>query len=123
MFAIILEQLVNLLGWIITMALMTAVICSKYPIYKIPNISTPLQNALNDSFARVAWPIAISYIIFACVHNYGGPVNWFLSHPFWQPFSKLSYTIYLVHFPVLMFFLCTFKSVNYYYESNLVSRL
>lgn len=104
------------------MALLTAVVLSNYILYRVPNMATPLENALYDSFTRVAWPSAISYIIFACVHKYGGPVNWFLGHPFWQPLSRLSYTIYLVHFPVVIFFLCTLKSVPYSYESDTVSR-
>lgn len=105
------------------MALMTAVFISYCLTYTYPRIATPLENALCDSLVRVAWPGAISYIIFACVHNYGGPVNWFLGHPFWQPLSRLSYTIYLVHFPVVMLCLCTLKSVPFFYESDTVSRL
>lgn len=88
---------------------------------QIQQFTTPLVNGLYESLSRVAWPLAISYIIFACAHNNGGLVNWFLSHPFWQPISNISYAIYLIHWPVLYMFHGAMKSVQYFSESILVS--
>jgi peptidoglycan/LPS O-acetylase OafA/YrhL len=50
--------------------------------------------------SRIFWALAISWIIFACHHNYGGLIGWFLSLPVWQPIAALSYSIYIVHFVV-----------------------
>lgn len=61
----------------------------------IPAFS-PLVFGLYEIFGRIVWSICVSYIIFACIHNSGGPINWFLSLPMWQPISKLSYSLFLV---------------------------
>lgn len=50
---------------------------------------------------RVIWSIALCYVIFACYHGYGGPVNKFLSLPIWRPLSRLSFVTCLVH-PLVM---------------------
>lgn len=106
-------RIVNLLGWVISLALMVAVIFANYPLVQFDSRPSGLHTGLYDSLSRIAWAVALCYIIFACVHNYGGPVNWFLSHPLWQPLSRLCYSIYLVHFPIVMLFHATLKQPAY----------
>ena len=89
-------------AWIISLASLAAVIFANYPLMQTNSESTPLDYGLYDALSRVIWSVALCYIIFACVHDYGGPVNWFLAHPFWQPLSKLSYSIYLIHFFLIL---------------------
>lgn len=114
-------KMINLLGWIISLALMATVIFANYPLVQ-PTKSTPiLAHALYESLSRVAWAFALCYIIFACVHNYGGPVNQFLSHPLWQPLSRLSYAIYLIHMPLEMLFQGTMKTSPDFSEAIAVS--
>ncbi|KAI5642782.1 acyltransferase family domain-containing protein [Phthorimaea operculella] len=55
---------------------------------------------LNNSFARSIWAIAICWMIFACQHGYGGPANWFLCLDIWKLPSRISYGMYLFHFPI-----------------------
>lgn len=54
--------------------------------------------------ARFWWSLALCYIIFACLNGQGGIVNWFLSQPRWQPLSRLSFNIYLIHYTVMSIF-------------------
>ncbi|XP_071532649.1 nose resistant to fluoxetine protein 6-like isoform X2 [Panulirus ornatus] len=49
---------------------------------------------------RTAWAAAVAWVVYACHHGYGGVVDGFLSHPVWQPMSRLTYDIYLVAFPL-----------------------
>lgn len=102
---------------------MAAVILANYPLIQIDSKATSLEYGLYDSLSRVGWAIALCYIIFACVHGYGGPINWFLSHPLWQPLSRLSYSIYVVHFPVIVATMVTIKTSPYFSEFNAVSKL
>jgi peptidoglycan/LPS O-acetylase OafA/YrhL len=45
------------------------------------------------------WACSVCWIIFACHHlKTGGLIRSFLSHRFWQPLSKLSLSIYLIHY-------------------------
>ncbi|XP_066977840.1 nose resistant to fluoxetine protein 6-like isoform X2 [Macrobrachium rosenbergii] len=45
---------------------------------------------------RPAWAAALAWVVFACYNGYGGFIDDFLSHPVWQPMSRLTYSIYLV---------------------------
>ncbi|XP_055308474.1 nose resistant to fluoxetine protein 6-like [Sitodiplosis mosellana] len=51
---------------------------------------------------RAWWSLSLCYIIFSCVTGQGGVINWFLSHPRWQPISRLSFSIYLIHVLVII---------------------
>lgn len=95
-----LSKLIVVIGWSIALASMLAVIFGIYPFYLPGNQMTTLDSAFYESFNRVAWVIALSWLIFACVNGYGGPIAWFLSFPQWQPLARMSYSIYLVHFPI-----------------------
>lgn len=78
------------------------VIFGNYPYLQSATETTAWGYGLYSTLTHVAWGIAFCYMIFACANNAGGPINWFLSHPFWLPISKLSYAIYMVHFPIIM---------------------
>lgn len=77
--------------------------------------------ALYDVFSRLLWAVALSYIIFACVHGYGGPINWFLSLEVWQPFSRLSYAVYLLHFYVMLAVTGSMRDALYFSDMFIVS--
>lgn len=115
------KQIINLLGWAISLALMATVVFANYPLLQPDRESSVLAHGFYDSLSRVAWAIALCYIIFACIHGYGGPVNWFLSYPAWQPISRLCYSIYLLHFPVILVFQATMKTTPYFSEVTAVS--
>lgn len=89
---------------------MATVIFANYPLVQPEIKTTSLEYALYASLSRVGWALALSYIIYACVHGYGGPVNWFLSLSLWQPLSRLSYAIYIIHYPVLYVVMGSAKS-------------
>lgn len=113
----------NIFFWLLSLASMAAVIFANYPLMQIDTEATPLEFGLYDALSRVIWSVAISYIIFACVHGYGGFVNSFLSHALWQPFSRLSYSIYLSHLLVMTVTMATMKTPLYFSEMNAVSDL
>lgn len=110
----------NLFAWILSLVLMTIAVFSNYPLQQPNTKHTNLEFALYESLSRVAWSIALCYIIFACINNYGGPVNWFLGHPVWQPLSRLSYAIYIVHISVITVTQTTLKTSPYFSELNAV---
>ncbi|XP_055326387.1 nose resistant to fluoxetine protein 6-like [Sitodiplosis mosellana] len=65
---------------------------------------------------RVWWSLSVSYIIFACVNGQGGIINWLLSLPRWQPISRLSYNLYLIHIPVIAIIHAN-RQVPWYFSS------
>lgn len=90
----------NLLGWSVAIATIFSVVFGPYNSLQKGYESTALEAATYDQFSRVGWGIALSWVIFACHHGYGGVINDFLSHPAWQIISKLSFCMYMVHFLV-----------------------
>lgn len=90
-------QKINLCAWTIALSLLPAIVFGGNPFYQNKIGPSPLVFGLFESLYRIAWSIALSYMIFACVHGSGGPVNKFLSLAMWRPLSKLTYAIYLIH--------------------------
>ncbi|XP_039494712.1 nose resistant to fluoxetine protein 6 isoform X1 [Drosophila santomea] len=86
------------IGWLLSLAMLFASIFALYPASKwtAPPLST-LEESLYYTLTRLAWPLAICWIIFACMQGYGGLANSFLSTPLWQPLSRLSYSMYIWH--------------------------
>ncbi|KAJ3644146.1 hypothetical protein Zmor_026818 [Zophobas morio] len=91
-----LNMIVVSCGWILSLALMAT--C----LYAGQTLQTTEYNRLENSFfialMRPAWAIAICWVIFTCVMEYGGPINTFLSCSLFQISSRLCYSIYIVHY-------------------------
>lgn len=90
-------------------------------MYQPTHVITLLERAFYDSFSRVSWAIALAWIIFACVNGYGGPVNWFLSLTFWQPLSRISYCLYIVHLIIQLTIMSMVKTPVNFSDMNAVS--
>lgn len=86
------------LGWIIALALIATSIFALYPAAQWGSRQlTMLEYASYYTFTRIGWPLALCWVVFACMQGYGGMANSFLSSPLWQPLSKLSYSAYIFH--------------------------
>ncbi|KAK7072436.1 hypothetical protein SK128_013071, partial [Halocaridina rubra] len=95
----------SLLGWAVSTILAISAIfgISRYNKFVYPPV--PLQMSMSlrilyGSLHRALWGLALHWIVLACHWGHGGPINWFLSHPMWQPVSRLTYCIYLTSIPV-----------------------
>lgn len=101
-------------AWTLSLIVLLATIILNHPFYQFEPTASSLQHGLFDSLSRIIWPIALSYMIFACVHNCGGPINKFLSLGVWRPLSKLTYAIYLIHLHVMFTVYLTMKSTPHF---------
>lgn len=63
------------------------------------------EKALTIALLRPTWTIGILGMCVLCWNNQGGLIQSFLSKPLWLPLSNLSYTVYLVHYTVLTFYM------------------
>ena len=59
------------------------------------------SRVLFNGFAKLAWALAISWVILACVKDRGGLVNTLLSWSVWIPLARLQYCVYLLHRTVI----------------------
>lgn len=97
-------------AWTCALIAMPAVVFGNFRYYQSPANASALEFGLFEALTRVAWSISLSYIIFACIHDSGGPVNRFLSLSVYQPLAKLSFTIYLIHLLVMAATTLTFQT-------------
>ncbi|XP_053612592.1 O-acyltransferase like protein-like [Plodia interpunctella] len=73
-----------------------------YAIHEViqPTFDNLVVDAIMATYSRSAWAAALGWMIFACIHGYGGPINWFLSLDMWKLPARLSYAMYLLHYPL-----------------------
>ncbi|XP_020810599.1 nose resistant to fluoxetine protein 6-like [Drosophila serrata] len=93
-----LNRLVVWGGWFLSLAMIFTSIFALYPAGKwsAPALST-VEESLYYTLTRVGWPLALCWIVFACMQGYGSLANSLLSSPLWQPLSRLSYSIFIWH--------------------------
>ncbi|XP_064469128.1 O-acyltransferase like protein-like [Ornithodoros turicata] len=61
------------------------------------NIPSTATTALFAATHRFLFSLGVSWLIFACLTGRGGFITSVLSWKMWQPFSKLSFSAYLIH--------------------------
>ena len=84
-----------LLGWFSSLALL--LLCIFFPSRWYAEDSMPVEIArIYNSIVRVVWSVGLMWIVLACDIGQGGPVNTFLSWKGFLPFSRLTYTAYLL---------------------------
>ncbi|CAF0755779.1 unnamed protein product [Brachionus calyciflorus] len=97
-----LQPIVVALGWVLCFVLIGTAIFGGYTNHsKNGRRMFTFEYAAFFSLTRFTWPLAISWIIFACHNGYGGVINTILSRKAYLPLTRLSYCAYLIH-PVLM---------------------
>ncbi|XP_064459111.1 uncharacterized protein LOC135369453 [Ornithodoros turicata] len=63
---------------------------------------TKIQGSFYAGLHRLAWGLCVAWPIYACSTGRGGYINTVLSHWIFVPFSRLSFSLYLVHMPVVV---------------------
>ena len=101
-------------GWLCAIFTGLAVIYGLYDIrtsnrFFVPSWST-FESAMYLGFHRLAWALALAWVVFACAKGYGGFINSFLSWGMFLALGRLTYMMYLIHLDVLMGF---FASLTY----------
>eukprot|EP00095_Tigriopus_kingsejongensis_P011127 maker-scaffold645_size120276-snap-gene-0.39 protein:Tk11127 transcript:maker-scaffold645_size120276-snap-gene-0.39-mRNA-1 annotation:"nuclear pore complex protein nup93" len=75
---------------------------------------TTADAVLFAAFARLAWAIGISWVIFACQTGYAGFVAHILSYSVWNPMSRMTFACYLIHLPMIYAFHKSRKSIMHF---------
>ncbi|XP_065155196.1 nose resistant to fluoxetine protein 6-like [Atheta coriaria] len=99
------SRLLNLCLWAGSLAVLATCVF----VDKLQDEYDRLDMSSYIAFLRPAWSIALSWLIFACVNGYGGPINAFLSSRVFQVLARLTYSMYLIHFTVLMALVMSIK--------------
>ncbi|KAF1753156.1 hypothetical protein GCK72_019712 [Caenorhabditis remanei] len=103
-------------GWLIAFGIAVMCLFSTYDYDKRIYWSVFIR-ASYYNFSRIAWSIAVSWVIVANHMGWGGPIDNFMSHPIWQPFGRLSYCAFIVHLVVLYVYLSIGDVSMHFYSS------
>ncbi|XP_052903397.1 O-acyltransferase like protein-like [Anopheles moucheti] len=113
------------LGWLLTIAILVVTGYSLKQLY-IGDYTRiePVADAFYESLHRSFWAFAVMWVIFVCINGQGGLIDRFLGAPVWQPLSRLSYSMYLLHIAIqaitltqALRFPVEFTVVNIFYTS------
>ncbi|CAL4069825.1 unnamed protein product, partial [Meganyctiphanes norvegica] len=69
-------------------------------MYNVNEHEATTTYIIYEACHRAAWAACLGWVAIACHNGYGGIVNGFLSHPVWQPVSRLTYGLYLISLEV-----------------------
>ncbi|XP_059352860.1 nose resistant to fluoxetine protein 6-like isoform X2 [Daphnia carinata] len=103
-------------GWFIASLIGLAVLYGMVPYlneYEVPDMND-VARVSYGALHRFAWATSVAWIVFACIHGYGGLVNRFLSWKAFIPLARLTYVVYLVHFTYLTVYHGYIRKPYYY---------
>ncbi|KAH8352937.1 hypothetical protein KR084_007429, partial [Drosophila pseudotakahashii] len=109
--------------WILSLSLVATVIFAVYPYTQdgVEDISA-LAGAFYLCCSRIAWPLALCWIIWACQNGVAPIINDLLSWSFWQPLSKLSYCLYIWHLLVETVHIARIKTSLHFSDYDAILR-
>lgn len=86
----------ELIGWIVSVAIMFSVVYGLYP----GNL-TVMVSSVYAALGHTAWAMAVAFIVIQCCTGSARMIDSLLSLRLMYPLSRLTYCAYLVH-PVIM---------------------
>lgn len=105
------NKLIAIIGWTFSIGFLLS------HIFKNFHPKSVIGKQIYASIYRELWACAICWMIFGChVLKSGGVIRKFLSLNFWQPLSKISLSVYLIHYIYLMLMHTNQKDVSMYYS-------
>ncbi|KAJ8922594.1 hypothetical protein NQ315_007624 [Exocentrus adspersus] len=107
---ITIPKCISLLTWIFSLTVMTVITLAHVLFTR--NDYDSFRSAVYNAAARPGWALAVALIVFLCVTGHGGFINRFLSLPVFQVLVRLSYSMFLVHCGLLLYFIGTKKNTG-----------
>ena len=94
---------VNIISWIISFLAAFTVVYGIHNSRQTHKISL-LNATLYNTFQRIMWNGAMSWVIFSCSKGHGGIIGEFLSWSGFAPLSRLTFCAYLIHINIVIMF-------------------
>ncbi|XP_037521604.2 nose resistant to fluoxetine protein 6 [Rhipicephalus sanguineus] len=115
------SKVVQIVCW--TVSFTTGICCVyiKCVWYTGDTPTSDLGKMATAFFDRIMWSMFIGWITLACISGRGGFVSKFLSWAPFAPLSRLSFAVYLIHFPFIEIMLHTSRERLYYSHFNQVT--
>ncbi|KAF2898405.1 hypothetical protein ILUMI_07770 [Ignelater luminosus] len=107
---------INILLWLVSLAILLACVFTGQNTLEDTYVYDKFTNAVYIALLRPGWALGVSWVMFACITGHGGPINWFLSLPVFQVLSKLTYSMYLIHY-TLLYILSAQTRISIYFSN------
>ncbi|KAH7982700.1 hypothetical protein HPB52_006707 [Rhipicephalus sanguineus] len=101
------ERVMNAVGWLVAASCAFCAVFMKIPWYRRPDPTSEGVKLFMAFLDRILWSLFLSWFTLACATGRGGLVNRVLSSGVYVPLGKLSFGVYLIHYPFLMVLLHT----------------
>ncbi|XP_075558964.1 nose resistant to fluoxetine protein 6-like isoform X3 [Dermacentor variabilis] len=88
--------------WCVAVTSALCAIFMKVPWYTRRDAPSGAAKLVAAFFERVLWSLFLAWVTLTCATGRGGFVGRFLSSSVFAPLSKLSFNVYLIHYPFLM---------------------
>ncbi|XP_075542201.1 nose resistant to fluoxetine protein 6-like [Dermacentor variabilis] len=95
------SKTVQLVGWCASVICGIFCVLVKFPWYLSQYPTSQSMELLLAFFDRILWSFSLGWIVLTCATGRGGSLAKFLSWNAFVPLSKLSYGVYLIHWPFL----------------------
>ncbi|XP_050049866.2 nose resistant to fluoxetine protein 6-like [Dermacentor andersoni] len=100
-----LSKIVEALLWIVALVAGAGCVFDKQPWYRERHPTSEVGKLCVAFFDRILWSVCLSWITLACATGRGGYINKFLSWNAFVPLSRLTFGVYLIHYPFIILFL------------------
>ncbi|KAL3170718.1 hypothetical protein MRX96_044166 [Rhipicephalus microplus] len=114
------SRTIQMTCWFVAVTCALCVTFMKIPWYRhtAPSGTMKLVAAF---FERVLWSLFLAWLTLACTTGRGGFIDRFLSSSFFTPLSRLSFGVYLIHYPFIMLMLHASKERMHWSHFTLVT--
>ncbi|XP_014369282.2 O-acyltransferase like protein [Papilio machaon] len=105
--------------WVVSLCIISGTL---YMLYRVKQLDWNYRaaDAALNTLMRPLWAAAVGWMVLACAHGYGGPINWFLSLPLWRLPGRLTYGMYLFHYPIIVVVNGTIVGLQYFSVANVM---
>ncbi|XP_023215921.1 nose resistant to fluoxetine protein 6-like [Centruroides sculpturatus] len=90
------KPIIQIALWLSSTAIAMSIVYSTAPWNGGYGYSVEIAT-IYSAFSKTAWSLSVAWLIYACITGHAGFINTILSWKAWIPFSRLSFTIYLIH--------------------------
>uniref|UniRef100_A0A0N5AH02 NRF domain-containing protein n=1 Tax=Syphacia muris TaxID=451379 RepID=A0A0N5AH02_9BILA len=84
--------------WLVSIAFGIVAVFGLYDYLRQKTVLNTAQNASYYAFHRIVWSLALAWVVYACEHNFAGPIKNFMELGMWKPLGRLTYSAYLTHY-------------------------
>jgi len=112
----------NLATWAAMAGVALTVVYSTHQWNKDPTATWTTAEAVSyGSLHRLAWGVALCWVVFACVTGHGGFVDSLLSFKAFMPLGRLTYPTYLIAVQVQSWYFGSYKGTAHFDHTLMVS--